>query len=378
MAVTARWLSRTRIVLHRGELSAAVGNRENSWVARGAAIVALDDGERVALGEASPLPGYSPDTLDACVEALRDIHLALGPLNVANSIEAAVRSMVAPVEERLRAVPAARYALETALWSYAKLCAKDEATSAERRLEASNRDVLRSVLLGGGATEPESWASLARARLAHLGSEVGAFKVKVGRKDLPFARELDGVRALRDAVSSECELRVDCNGAWSVDEARANIALLADAGASSIEEPCRGDALLSLGAQPIPWLADESLLVPAFAQRVLDAPGCGGLVLKPTLLGGLFACVDLMRAASERGIRCALSHMFEGPIALKSMRELASLSPLLPLPSSLGWHEGLDAWPRRARRSSFDLEASHLPWVFYAISAEEWGLALEP
>lgn len=376
----ARWLTRTRLSRFRGELPATVGNRANRWSVRDALLVALDDGTHVGLGEASPLPGFSPDTIEQCDRALRDVHAALGPAPDSGSLEHAVRSMVQPVEERFRAIPAARFALETAVWNFAKLSASDGSTSAERRLLEFNRGTLRSVLLGGGATDPETWAELAKDRVERTtlaGGAIGGFKVKIGRADLSFDRELAGIRALRAAVASQTEIRADCNGAWSLDEARAKMPLLAEAGATSVEEPCSGEALLALGRQPIPWLADESLAREGFASRVLDAPGCGGLVLKPMVLGGILVCLDLMRAASERGLRCALSHLFDGPIALKAMTDLAALAPELPLPSSLGWHEGLDAWPKRARRSVPDLLGTAPPWLFYAISPVEWGLSVD-
>ena len=198
----------------------------------------------------------------------------------------------------------------------------------------------------------------------------------MGRADLGIDREIAGVRALRAALDPACELRLDANGAWTPELARAHIAGFADAGANSIEEPCAGEALLALGRCAIPWLADESLVIAGFAERALDNDGCGGLVLKPALLGGVVRCLDLLRIAAERGKRCALSHLFDGPIALKMTAELAAHSPLLPLPSALGWHEGLSAWPRRVRRNRPDRDSDGPAWVHYALSASEWGLGL--
>jgi o-succinylbenzoate synthase len=370
----ARWIVRTRLKRVQGSLSTAIGNRSSRWVERESLLVAIDDGTSVGLGEATPLPGFSPDTVDACEQALAEIHRALGPAPESSSPEVIVRAMVEPVRELLKGVPAAQFALETALWSWAKSRSRDESTSAERRLEASNRSVLRSTLLGGGAVEPEQWAHIAEERLEQ--SPVGAVKVKVGRKDIAFERELDGVRALRSTLPADCELRLDANGAWDTETARRNVDALAAVGANTIEEPCAGEALLALGESAIPWLADESLLIPGFAARALDARGCGGLVLKPALLGGALACVDLLRSAAERSKRCALSHLFDGPIALKMAAEIASASPLLPWPSALGWHEGLEAWPRRVRRTKPDRYGEGPAWVHYALSAAEWGLGL--
>jgi len=371
-----RWIVRTRLLRVRGELRNAVANRSDRWLAREGLLIAVDDGGTVGLGEATPLPGFSPDSVEQCERALSEVHRDLGPAPDSHSPEVIVRAMVAPVAEQLKSVPAARFALETALWNWAKNRSRDEASSAERWLEASNRDVLKITLLGGGAVEPERWSLLAEERLVK--GKIAAVKVKVGRGDFAIEREIEGVRALRAALSRECELRLDANGAWSVEQARSLIERFAEAGADSVEEPCAGEALLALGECALPWLADESLAREGegFAERVLSEPGCGGLVLKPALLGGVIACLDLLRLAAARSKRCALSHVFDGPIALKMTAEIAGCSPLLPLPSALGWHDGLDAWPRRVRRSKPDRYGEGPPWVHYALSANEWGLGL--
>lgn len=372
--MTGRWIVRTRLLRFRGSLKGQIGNRRSSWSERESVLVALDDGVAVGLGEASPLPGYSPDTVEQCVAALEEIHRVLGPAPSTNTPEAILRAMVAPAVARLKGVPAAQFALETALWSWTRQRASDSASSAERRLQASNQHAARSFLLGGGSITPEQWAAEATARSQERAP--AAVKVKVGRDDIGLDREIAGVRALRAALDPACELRLDANGAWSADLARANIARFADAGANSIEEPCAGEALLTLGRCALPWLADESLVIEGLAERALENEGCGGLVLKPALLGGVVRCLDLLRIAAERGKRCALSHLFDGPIALKMTSEIAANSPLLPLPSALGWHEGLSAWPRRLQRSRPSRDSDGPAWVHYALSASEWGLGL--
>jgi L-alanine-DL-glutamate epimerase-like enolase superfamily enzyme len=171
------------------------------------------------------------------------------------------------------------------------------------------------------------------------------------------------------------ELRVDANGAFSLRDAPSRIEALARAGASSIEEPCRGPALVALGRQAIPWLADESLTDPSLAPRLMDAPGCGGLVLKPALLGGALRCLELARQAALRGMRVAYSHLFDGPIALRMIAELATLSPIGPLASATGWHEGLDAWPKVDLETDGeeDPRDARWPWRWYRSSPEDFG-----
>lgn len=347
-------------------------------------MLALDDGERTTIGEASPLPGYSPESIDACERALCSIEEALEPIEAASPRELPegfVRAVAGRGRSLLSEVPSARFALETALWALARAREPDGGAASTREIEARLSLVPRSFVVGGGVSEPERWAMLAVERLARASSAGGtrsgfaAVKVKVGRRDLPFERELEGVRRLREVLPASFELRVDANGAFSLRDAPSRIEALARAGASSIEEPCRGASLVVLGSQAIPWLADESLADPSLAPRLMDAPGCGGLVLKPALLGGALRSLELAREAALRGIRVAYSHLFDGPFALRMIAELATLSPLGPLASATSWHEGLEAWPK-VRHEIGEVEDPRdvlCPWRSYRSSPEDLG-----
>ena len=78
------------------------GGAKGRWVTRNGSFLRLVDAAgRVGLGEASPLPGYSKEGLAACVEALQDVH--------------AWCSDEGAREVRLRHLPAAQFALESAL-----------------------------------------------------------------------------------------------------------------------------------------------------------------------------------------------------------------------------------------------------------------------
>src|SRR5690606_32701588 len=70
MGIKVGW---TRVVRIRGPINAQ--NARTSWQERDGAILCVsDDDGRVGVGEASPLPGFSPDTIDACTEALGALH----------------------------------------------------------------------------------------------------------------------------------------------------------------------------------------------------------------------------------------------------------------------------------------------------------------
>src|SRR5690606_2693655 len=65
-------------------------------------------------------------------------------------------------------------------------------------------------------------------------------KVKVAEPGQTLADDIERVEAVRDALGSAGAVRVDANGAWSVDEAVAAIAALDTAarGLEYVEQPC--------------------------------------------------------------------------------------------------------------------------------------------
>jgi L-alanine-DL-glutamate epimerase-like enolase superfamily enzyme len=195
----------------------------------------------------------------------------------------------------------------------------------------------------GAAGDP----SLVRNARGILDAGIGAVKVKVGGAS--FDLERSSLAQLRAELGDTFSLRLDANGAWSVEQARAYLASLASLDVSFVEQPVAGAELLRLGETEIPWAADESLLDPEVRARLLDDPearrGCAAFVLKPCLLGGLRATLDLAAEARARRVGVVITHLFDGPVALAACRAVARALRTPPLACGLDVHAGLDAWP---------------------------------
>lgn len=314
-----------------GATAAASGRRR--WEAReGFLLLLRDDHGRVGLGEASPLPGFSREDAESCRRALADfvatlpltVDLAAGPQRWL-----AAAAMVAPA--------AAHMAVETALLDLAG-----------RALDQSLAALLAGCAPAGGVAlaalaqraDPEGLAAAAAAA-ATLG--ITTLKVKVGRQGA-FAAELAALQSLRD-VGRGITLRLDVNGGWSIDEARDNLSRLVPLEPEFVEQPVAAEALLELGAAPVPVAADESLLLPGALERLLASGNCSVLVLKPMALGGLVRAFETARAARVAGLDVVISHLFDGPVALAAACELALALPAPPLACGLAPHHGLAAWP---------------------------------
>jgi o-succinylbenzoate synthase len=321
---------RLELTRHAGQMTAPAGSARHTWREREGLLLRVEDtAGRSGFGEASPLPGYSPDTLDACERALADVDPA---------------SLGAPdaLGERLRDLPAARHALETALWDLAARRAGQPiwALLAREAGPAAAPSLLPlAVVLDDPALDIE------RARSAAAGG-VRTLKLKLGRT--PFADELEAARALRRELGRAIELRFDVNGAWSLADARSHLRELASVRPELVEESVPLADLVELVDPGVPLALDESLQHTASASA-LDAvvARCpiAALVLKPMTLGGFSRCLELARWARSRGVDVIVSHVYDGPVALAAAAHLALAvgSPIRA--AGLAPHAGLGAWP---------------------------------
>lgn len=316
--MTARVVS-SRVRLVAGGLSRAVGaesaaqsHREGAW------LTLTDDEGREGHGEASPLPGYSPDTLAEVVAAF----------------DASDDTLVDA------APPSARFAWETARLDLA-------AQRAGRPLarHVAGEGTLHAVACNaqpGAAGDP---ALVERSRAAWARG-VRAFKVKVGGAS--WADEREALRRWRAAMPEGAVLRLDANAQWSRDEAVRVLNDLGGLGVAFVEQPCA--ELVSLGEHAVPWAADESMRDPDFVAALLgDDPsprrGCAAVVLKPAELGGWFVTRTIASQAAARGLGVVVTHVMDGPIALAACCALACSLEAPPWASGLDAHPGLDAWP---------------------------------
>jgi L-alanine-DL-glutamate epimerase-like enolase superfamily enzyme len=339
-----------RVVAVGGALSRAVGSASAQIAERRGLALILDDGRGArGLGEASPLPGRSGETLGAVAAALA----ALDGGALAEAAAALTRAALpvgAALGEVLGATPivralpsSARFAVETALLD----------------LVGRRRGLTMAALLGA---RPDARVGLQRVVDAGEGAAAlveaarrlereggGALKVKIGGAD--FAAELAALAALRAAHPS-VPLRLDANRAFADEDVAARLRLLAGVAPAFIEEPARGGlrAVDERDRGPMALAADESLAhAPREVEALLAARRLAAIVVKPMAVGGITAALAWARRASEAGAAVVVSHLWDGPIALTACAHLAlAVAPPPERPravAGLAPHPGLDAWP---------------------------------
>ena len=280
-----------------------------------------DDGV-IGRGEAAPLEPYDsvPDgavaaALTLYAEVLREHgddvpgHLLLDACRAAAEL------------------PEALAAVDLAMWD-----------RAGRRTGRPVRDLLGQDGLGlvavnatVGALAPAA-AAEAAARAAADG--FACVKLKVGTPE-----DRTRVAAVREAMGPEPALRLDANGAWSVEQAVEMIGDLAGAGLELVEEPVHGlEAVRAVRDRVTARVSiDESAAAPgALTARVADA-----VCLKISRCGGIAGLVSQATLVRATGADVYVASTYDGPLGIAAAVHAAA-ALRVGLPCGLATLGGLE------------------------------------
>jgi o-succinylbenzoate synthase len=169
------------------------------------------------------------------------------------------------------------------------------------------------------------------ARIVRASSGCRTAKVKVAEPGETRSEEQARLEAVRDALGPGGRIRVDANGAWTVDEAVGAIAVLdrAAGGLEYVEQPVASVADLAAVRRrvDVPVAADESIRRAADPYRVRDLEAADVAVLKVQPLGGVAAC---LRIAEDIGLPVVVSSALETSVGIAAGVALAAALPELP------------------------------------------------
>jgi len=207
-------------------------------------------------------------------------------------------------------LPQALAAVDLALWDRA---GRREGKPVAALLAASPSAAVAVNATIGACDRAGAAAAAADARAAGF----GCVKLKVGVGD-----DAGRVAAVRAALGPRVRLRLDANGAWSVDEAVRMIEALAPAGVELVEEPVHGLAGLRAVRERVAvrvamdeTTAEAGALASAAADAVcLKLGRCGGI-------SGLLAAATLVRAT---GAEPYVASTFDGPLGIAAALHAAA------------------------------------------------------
>lgn len=351
-------------------------------------LLLRDEDGVLAQGEASPLDGYSQDSVreaEAAVGTLRWEAFSEGVpwfdaiIEGTGSFRAPDESKVSRPQSASPAARSRRVALMFADWLDACVA---EILPPDRVLPPSLRMALDTLFMDWAGQRlyrslPQLWAVTPQARrqlcavvdasdsdraLARISrlQEAGVrdFKLKLGQ-DGALDAELSTACAIR-AAFPDVSLRADGNQRLGTELFSRLRDGLPDVTLDFLEEPAcldRADLETPLARARdagLVWALDETLQGP-LAEAAMDAVAkvydgmlgpCGPVaVIKATAVGGLARATRLAAAAMDRRLRVVFSHTLDGPIAMMASAALSLALGSEGTAQGLYPHAALSVWP---------------------------------
>ena len=295
------------------------------------------DGSR-GYGEGLPRSYVTGEDVASMVEAL---HHELAPLMVGQRFAPGVgvlhelqelSAMWATMQPRVGVVWNATYcALELALldWTFRRAGVPLSAWLTPSRREVTYTGVIEATTATGAAELARRYAE----------AQIPSVKVKVGIGD-----DTSRLEAVRSAAGESMALRVDANGAWSSADAVAALLRLEKFNIEAVEQPVKATDLEGMRRvreeTGIPVIADESLVTPSDAHRLIQERACDVFNIRVSKCGGLIAAKAMAEMAIEAGLAVQIgAQVGETSLLSAAGRHLAAhLSSVRWVEGSFGTH----------------------------------------
>lgn len=274
------------------------------------------------VGECAPLPDLSCDAspeYEKTLRALCDLFEEEGTIDY----------------DRMQPYPSMLFGLETAL----------------RNLETGSNALFDTAFSRGETGIPINglvWMGSFDEMNARIEEKLNmgftCIKLKIGAID--FDQELELIRRIRSRFSAnDVELRVDANGAFSIDDALYKLELLSQYAIHSIEQPIRqrqwGAMARLCRESPLPIALDEELIganMKSMKEELLNIIKPAYLVLKPSLHGGMRGVEEWIGLAKERRIRTWITSALESNVGLNAIAQFTAhvYGDNISMPQGLG------------------------------------------
>jgi L-alanine-DL-glutamate epimerase-like enolase superfamily enzyme len=169
------------------------------------------------------------------------------------------------------------------------------------------RDRIETSVTIGIMDLPESLAAVHQCSKAGF----GILKLKVG---LDLDRDLSLIREVR-RLYPKMRIRVDCNQAFTREEANAFLDAIAPLEIQFVEQPVDANDVESLcevgRSSKIPVMADESIRSVQDIERIGSFQGVGLVNIKLAKVGGIFPAMKLARRCEFHGLKAMVGCMSE-------------------------------------------------------------------
>ncbi len=258
-------------------------------------LIKLDSANgKSGYGDCCPLPDFGSESYEQAEAKIQDLELKIRIDT--NDFEQSILKTLEP----LNGFPTLRHGFEQALLN---LISRDMNLSLNEILNSSSKKII-NVNAAIGFLSPEDSASKAK-ELVSKGYKT--IKLKVGRKI--FEEDYACIKAIRENIGAEINLRIDANGKWNLSEAISSLKQLERFGIEYVEQPLNKiDEYLALKHKTkIPLAADESIRSLKDAYDFISRKAVSVIILKPMMLGGVIPTLKIIEFAQENKIKVVVT-----------------------------------------------------------------------
>tara|TARA_B110000263_G_C15300928_1_gene507939 strand:- start:1533 stop:2552 length:1020 start_codon:yes stop_codon:yes gene_type:complete len=269
-------------------------HREGVWVQ-------IKSANFMGVGEASPLPGFSQETLKEVHYALEGFHQAIDGQDLDNE------ELFLLIEIHSQNTPSVRFALETPIYDI--LAKEGELPLAKYLNTNANTEIPVNGLVG-----------------LHLPADgFKVMKLKVGFRNL--FDEIENMEYLTESFGENIQFRLDCNGAFDLPKAIRFCKEMEKFNIDYIEQPLPANNLEDLAEliyhTEIPIAVDESLTDYKSAKNIIEEQAADVFVIKPMVSGGFTECKKIIELARTENIRTVITSSLETNIGRLACLHLA-------------------------------------------------------
>ncbi len=284
-----------------------IGEYKNAYksksIQRSAVVRITASGGAVGLGNIDPSPGYSKETIEQSLEVLErtlaPAVIGLDPTNVHRVLE--------KINPAVEGFYDAKAAIEMAC---VDLAARVAGMPVHAYLGGAEKDKLLFNAWIGILTPDEA----VKETMGWKSRGFRSAKIKVGGN---IQADRDRVKAVREAVGPEFNIRIDANCGYDADTSIELAKMVAPYNLQLFEQPVPADDIKGMArvrreanAVGVPIMADESVLDHASLIDIIRHDAADIVKVKVMKQGGFLNTRRMIATAEAAGIRCVVGHGF--------------------------------------------------------------------
>jgi O-succinylbenzoate synthase len=293
----------------------------------GVIVHAISDKGEMGFGEASPLPGISPEPLKKVVHQLKTFKNDLLGREVPDTCSKLMDWFAVNLPAHALS-SSARFGLESAVVSMA--AASTRKSVAEYLSGKPSRPVLSAGILQGSQMDVLGQAATFKTRKYEV------YDVVVGNRNIPL--EVQKIERLKDLLGPRARLRLDAARSWGLDEAVLFARSIGKNQIEYIEEPCTDMDTWEtfFSRSDIPFAVGRSY-TEQVCEKFEGARGLGAVVFRPMISGGVTGFWKALAHARERGCRLIVGSAVESGVGLTVLANLSILTGESPGLGTCEW-----------------------------------------